>query len=146
MEGGEEGEGRGVTVTVVSCLFGYWCCCAAEPPSLPWWDLVGVWPTWWLCEEGMTSCRNVGRSWRGVSFARRLINCSVPSVINFISMLIINRWCWLLCAVCFRVGRSMACCGLLLNHTWLEEMHQMSRQPANRRWLCGSGCEGTHCK
>ena len=22
----------------------------------------------------------------------------------------------------------------------------MSRQPANRRWLCGSGCEGTHCK
>ncbi len=88
MEGGEEGERRGVTVTVF-CLIGYWCCCAAGPPSLPWWDLVGVWPTWWLCEEGMTSCRNVG-SWRGVSFARRLINCSVPSVITFISIIIIH--------------------------------------------------------
>ena len=32
MEGGEEGEGRGVTVTVF-CLFGYWCYCATEPPS-----------------------------------------------------------------------------------------------------------------
>ena len=85
MEGGKEGERRSVTVTVF-CLIDYWCCCAAGPLSLPWWDLVGVWPTWWLCEEGMTSCRNVG-SWRGVSFARRLINCSVPSVITFISIL-----------------------------------------------------------
>mmetsp|Transcript_31335 Transcript_31335/g.51109 ORF Transcript_31335/g.51109 Transcript_31335/m.51109 type:complete len:116 (+) Transcript_31335:386-733(+) len=32
----------------------------------------------------MTSCQNIG-SWRGVSLARRLAYCSMPSVITFIS-------------------------------------------------------------
>ena len=45
-EKGGGGERRGVTVTfIVSSAIGV-VVLDGPPSSLPWWDLVGVWPTW----------------------------------------------------------------------------------------------------